>query len=994
MTTHERWENIKDLFDRALALAPEDRTRFLAEACGEDSELRSEVEALLEHDRRAGSFLEGSPAQAFWTVSRPKWNDLTFSPGELVSGRFRVVRFIGCGGMGEVYEANDSELGVHIALKTLRPEISSDPWALSRFKQEVQLARQVTHANVCRMFDIERHHVEGQDPATDRVFLTMELLDGTSLSEQLHRNGPMRMEEAFPIIQQMAEALQAAHEAGVIHTDFKPSNVLLVPTEPSGAKRIRAVVTDFGLARAATASPGLSGASWLQSLSRTGHILGTLAYMAPEQLEGRTATVASDIYAFGLVVYEVLTGVQPFQGDTPISTAVKRLTEPPMPLRNFVISLTPAWESAVLRCLERDPAKRFGRVQDAIKELTRDASSIQDVPKKQPLRIPLESPGHKRWGALVRMPRAGNWSLAAVAVALLLFGIGISLRLSRQGGRVASLSHVEYMQLTDFADAVTSPALSPDGRMLAMVRGEDPFIGPGDIYVKLLPSGEPVQLTHDDHPKMGPVFSLDGSQIAFTRGSGWDWQTWTVPVLGGEPSELLPNASGLTWIGPHQVMFSEMEKDYTKIVTAGESRANERDVYLPPAPNMAHRSYISPDSKWVLVVEMGEGGWLPCRLVPFAGGSTGRQVGPVPSGCTEAAWAPDGQWMYLAAHTAGGYHLWRQRFPHGIAEQVTFGATEEHGIAVAPDGRSLITAVASRQSTIWVHGPKSERQISSQGFAYMPSFSWDGKRLYYLARNSPGKLSGDLRSVELNSGHNEQLLPGISIARYVVSPSGKRVAFTRADTSGDSGIWISPVDRHSPPRQLVTSEADMPKFSRDGDIFFVHHEAGAGHVFRMKEDGTEAHEAIPDRTDVLISVSPDGRWIVVANDITDTAPRQNVIAYPLRGGRPRVLCTMCAVGTGEVYPPLINWSSDQKSLYISLNNNGSTDQPKTVVIPLNSGAAFPQFWRAELLTDPELSKFPGVRVLNLTNLFPGPDATTYALWRMRTQSNLYRVSFP
>jgi eukaryotic-like serine/threonine-protein kinase len=279
MIEHQRWEKIKDLFDRALALSPENRAPFLAEACGDDISLRSEVERLLDHNVRAGSFLEESPSQSFGVEIAPNRHHLAFQPGEVISGRFQIVRFIGRGGMGEVYEAKDLELGARIALKTLRHEILSNSWVLSRFKQEIQLARRVTHPNVCRTFDIAHHSTSNNrsvDPGFDQVFLTMELLEGESLAEGLGRNGRMAYTEAWPIIQQMADGLHAAHGAGVIHRDFKPSNVILV----GAGSHVRAVVTDFGLARAAT-SLELTGEHSVQSLSRTGQLLGTLAYMAP-----------------------------------------------------------------------------------------------------------------------------------------------------------------------------------------------------------------------------------------------------------------------------------------------------------------------------------------------------------------------------------------------------------------------------------------------------------------------------------------------------------------------------------------------------------------------------------------------------------------------------------------------------------------------------------------------------------------------------------------
>ena len=170
----QRWERMKDIVEAALELSPEHRLSFLAKICGDDAALRGEVEALLEHHQHAGSFLDGSPAQGLYASIATRSIDPTFSPGDTLSGRFQIVRFIGHGGMGEVYEAKDLELGARVALKTLRPEISADSWALNRFKQEVQLARRVTHPNVCRMFDIARHHV-GTGELLSRVARSSEL---------------------------------------------------------------------------------------------------------------------------------------------------------------------------------------------------------------------------------------------------------------------------------------------------------------------------------------------------------------------------------------------------------------------------------------------------------------------------------------------------------------------------------------------------------------------------------------------------------------------------------------------------------------------------------------------------------------------------------------------------------------------------------------------------------------------------------------------------
>ncbi|HYR43163.1 MAG TPA: serine/threonine-protein kinase, partial [Terriglobia bacterium] len=216
----------------------------------------------------------------------------SLSAGRLLAGRFKIVRFLARGGMGEVYEAEDLELGEHVALKTVRSDVGWGEQTLARFKQEIHLARKVTHPNVCRIFDVF-HHIESSEggPGEKITFLSMELLTGETLTERLRRTGPMTPSEARPLVRQMVAALAAAHKAGVIHRDFKSSNVILVPSG-EGDRNIRVVVTDFGLARSSIGNQDLTIA-----LSNPGEVRGTPAYMAPEQIAGEEITAAVDIYA-------------------------------------------------------------------------------------------------------------------------------------------------------------------------------------------------------------------------------------------------------------------------------------------------------------------------------------------------------------------------------------------------------------------------------------------------------------------------------------------------------------------------------------------------------------------------------------------------------------------------------------------------------------------------------------------------------------------------
>jgi serine/threonine-protein kinase len=245
--------------------------------------------------------------------------------------------------MGEVYEAADLVLRQAVALKTIRPDIAGQEMLRARLVEEVRAAKQVVHPGICRIYDL---HSYGSD---EFLFLTMELLRGETLAGLLSRTGALHLSTAAAVAQQLASVLMAAHEAGVIHRDLKPDNIVLEP-ESGG---IRVVIMDFGLARTA------ERAARPRRLTRTGEILGTPAYMAPEQLLGKPATAASDIYALGVVLFEMVTGKQPFDGERRLAAAAKRVTMPGPSPRTIMPNLPGAWEQAICRCLEREPAKRF-----------------------------------------------------------------------------------------------------------------------------------------------------------------------------------------------------------------------------------------------------------------------------------------------------------------------------------------------------------------------------------------------------------------------------------------------------------------------------------------------------------------------------------------------------------------------------------------------------------------------------------------------------------
>lgn len=360
MTPQDR-DRIKLLFEQVAAMPLRERNEFLRRLAHSDPESHQAVQELLTGPGPTESFVErpsAAPTDSLPPGLAPAKIVRALQPGVILNGRFEVTSFLGAGGMGEVFRVFDRELHEWVALKTLRADSVTDETHINRLKNELQLARRVTHENVCRLLEMGRATLAD---GRDIFFFTMELLEGAALRQRI-RQQPFSTADAEPVVRQLIAGLGAAHDAGVVHRDFKSSNVILATGR--GGKP-RAVITDFGLARRHSGDVNET-----LSMFGAGMVAGTPAYMAPEQFEGKVLTPASDVHALGVVMFEMLTGKLPFPGDTPLAIALQRLHhEAPSP-REFVKEIDPRWESAILACLERDPAARPQSAAEVLDLLT------------------------------------------------------------------------------------------------------------------------------------------------------------------------------------------------------------------------------------------------------------------------------------------------------------------------------------------------------------------------------------------------------------------------------------------------------------------------------------------------------------------------------------------------------------------------------------------------------------------------------------------------
>lgn len=767
---------------------------------------------------------------------------------------YQILEKLGEGGMGVVYKARDTRLNRFVALKFL-PEVTAEREA--RFVQEARAASALNHPNIVTIYDVGE--------AEGRHYLAMEYVAGRTLDALIPRKG-MRLGEALKIAVQVADALARAHAAGIIHRDLKPSNIMV--DEHGLAK-----VLDFGLAKLAEVPEKPEEAT---TQTAAGMVVGTAAYMSPEQAEGKPVDARSDIFSFGSLLYEMVSGERPFRGETHMATLAAIINQEPAPLGPEVPY---DLRKTIARCLRKDPARRWQNMADlkvALEELKEDSDS-------------------GRLAAVTAPPARRRWLGAAAAVAAIVLGVSGWLAWRQFSRPVPPPTAVP---LTSFPGNETQPAFSPDGNFVAFV-----WDGAGqnnqDVYVQQIGSGAPLRLSSHPAAEVMPDFSPDGRQIAFLRAGAGKWDILVAPALGGAERQVGSVAMGFPWLrwtpdGRFLVVTERAaERGPASIFLLSLETGEKRRLTTPPEDSAGDvAGLVAPDGEKLLVYRWTSMGLGDLFLVPLRAGYEPRgeaqRLTSDSARITGMAWMPDSREVVFSSRREGADALWRiQAGSGGAPNRLAVGGDWSSYPAIAPRGNRLVFASTVLDTNIWrlelAPGKAPQQWIASTQADENPAYSPDGRRIAFVSTRSGQRqiwvsdsAGGSLVQIT-NLGPN-------SLADPHWSPDGGRIAFVNTE----QGRWHSFVVGASGgvPQRVTTAfnEDRFSSWSRDGQWIYV---SSQGQVWKVPVGSRGRPVQVTRDGGFRAAESPDGKFLYYTKrpgSPTAGGPRGSLWRVPVGGG--------------------------------------------------------------------------------------------------------------
>jgi eukaryotic-like serine/threonine-protein kinase len=884
----ERWRRIEPLYHAALEKRdPRDRAAFLDEACAGDAALRAEVETLLAHDPDESSFIE-TPAVAQLLGNAP---GAAAHDGRRL-GPYRLGALLGAGGMGEVYKASDIRLGRDVAIKVLPAFWSGDPDRRARLEREARAIAAVTHPNICALYDV------GRDG--DVEYLVLEYVEGETLAARLSR-GAMPIDEALRVAGEMASALAAAHARGIVHRDLKPSNVVLTR---SGAKLL-----DFGLARLVAPASSPPGPTNTAALTAAGMILGTLQYMSPEQVEGGEADARSDIFAFGAVLHEMISGAKAFEGKTQASLIAAILEREPVPLRQARSETSPTLARLVRTCLAKDPAERWQSAADLERELTwlREDLGVGGTPAGAP------PTGRGPWLYFA-------WGVAAVTTAVAIV-LAAAWRDRPSAAHEGVRMILKLERPAELKGTPGAPIISPDGRRVAFAE-----MTPNDpagfrLWVRDLG-------TEESHPLEGtagailPFWSPDSRSLGFFANAVLkriDLDSGSVQRLGDAPS-----GRGGTWAPDGTILFApDINAPLMRISAEGGSPTPV--TRLDPKRDRGHRwPFFLNDGKHFVFLKMTE-----AEENVLAVGSLDSpedvEIARDRGLATQGVVAED-TLFYQREGALVAQPLDMKTFtPRGprvaVVRRIDDDGITHAAFSVSPSGVILYRPIAPEMARLLVLSRTGTRvrEFGEAADYVNLRLSPDGRKLVVERVDDPTSDISRLWVVDLQGGQMTPVTDGtVDSADPLWSRDGTRLFYRRETVWGVYDVHAMGVEGSRDETVLKSNNSfKLPHdWLPDGTLLYgTQVQSGGGYLslWTAKPGSPDADQQIPTALNPSnVRVSPDGAWLSYQSTAS---------------GRAEIYVQRCPTGPWRQITTdggrSAEWSADGRELYY-LTDDGTT----------------------------------------------------------------------